>query len=119
MEPVPQDIHTAVREDMDNAYEEAALGVAQARQGAVALAAGGACGLLALWSAHTTLLRGLERVWEPQRVAGALTLLYASGASVLVHYGSKRLRVARGASSEALHSSLDVVRHVVDELKEG
>ncbi|MET9800864.1 hypothetical protein [Streptomyces sp. NPDC006368] len=103
---------------MDDVWEEAALGVEEARQGILTLAAGGACGLLAVVSAHTALLRALERVCDPRRAAGALTLAYASGASVLVHYGSKRLRVARAASREALHSSLDVVRHVADELKD-
>ncbi|MER7110303.1 phage holin family protein [Streptomyces sp. NPDC000229] len=124
MEQSVQDVHhtvgeeTTVREDIETAREEAALGLSEARHGVAALAAGGACGLLALWSAHSTLVRALERVWAPQRVTGALTVVYASGASVLVHYGSKRMRVARTASREALHSSVDVVRQVVDELKD-
>ncbi|MDN3293321.1 phage holin family protein [Streptomyces ficellus] len=119
MQSSPQDMSTVVREEMDNARQEAALGLSEARRGAVALAAGGACGLLALWSAHTTLLRHLERAWEPQRVTGVLTVVYASGASALVRYGSRKLGVARSASGEALHSSLDVVRHVADELRDG
>ncbi|MFF8833395.1 phage holin family protein [Streptomyces sp. NPDC015131] len=125
MEQSVQDVHTlvredtTVREDIEAAREEAALGLSEARHGAVALAAGGACGLLALWSAHSAIVRGLERVWAPERVAGALAVAYASGASVLVHYGSKRVRVARTASREALSSSADAVRHLVDELKDG
>ncbi|MFC8918323.1 phage holin family protein [Streptomyces sp. NPDC057116] len=119
-----EDVHTMAREDttvregIDTARDEAALGLSEARHAVVALAAGGVCGLLALLSAHSTLVRGLERVWAPEKVTGALTVVYASGASVLVHYGSKRMRVARAASHKALHSSVDVVRHVVDELKD-
>ncbi|MEU9982939.1 phage holin family protein [Streptomyces sp. NPDC050856] len=111
-----QDVHTVMREEMGNAREEATLSLTEAQRGIVALTAGGAFGVLAMWSAHTTLLRGLERVWDPQRVAGVLTLAYASGASALFHYGSKRLRVARGASREVLHSSMNVVRQVADEI---
>ncbi|MFF8288590.1 phage holin family protein [Streptomyces sp. NPDC016309] len=118
MEQSVPDVHTSLREDIDTAREEAALGVAEARHGMAALAAGGACGLLALWSAHQVLLRGLERVWRPGPAAGALTVVYASGASALLHYGSKRLRVAQDASREAVHASVDVVRHVVEELKD-
>ncbi|MFI6104867.1 phage holin family protein [Streptomyces sp. NPDC051310] len=119
MQSSSQDVHTVVREELDHAREEAAFGVSEAGQGVAVLAAGGACGLLALLSAHTTLLRGLERVWDPQKVAGVLTLAYASGASVLLLRGSKKLRAARAASREALHSSLDVARLVAEELKDG
>ncbi|MEV3993532.1 phage holin family protein [Streptomyces sp. NPDC049837] len=119
MQSSAQDDHIEVREELDHAREAAAHGFSEAGQGVAALAAGGACGLLALWSAHTTLLRVLERVWEPRKVTGALTLAYASGACALLHHGSKRLRAARTESRDALRASVEVVRYVADELKDG
>ncbi|MEE1752837.1 phage holin family protein [Streptomyces sp. SP18CS02] len=119
MQPLTPEVIAVVREDMEYVKEEAGLILSEARQGAAALAAGGACGLLALWSGHTALLRRLEQIWPSHRVAGALALAYAGGASALSTYGLRKARQARAASRETVLASRDMVEHIADELKQG
>ncbi|MFE1578351.1 hypothetical protein [Streptomyces fradiae] len=105
-----------VREELGDAVAEAVDGT---RGGVSALAAGGACGLLAVLTAHTALRDRLARTWSPELAAGALALTYAGGAMALVRYGRTRLRLAREASREAVEVSREAVARTVDEIARG
>ncbi|OEJ97678.1 hypothetical protein [Streptomyces thermolilacinus] len=105
-----------VREELGGAVAEAVGGT---RSGLSALAAGGACGLLAALMGHAALQERLARAWSPEAAAAALALTYATSATALVTYGKARLRRARAASREALDVSRDAVARTADELAHG
>ncbi|MFJ8696828.1 hypothetical protein [Streptomyces roseolilacinus] len=105
-----------VREELGDTVAEAVAGT---RGGLSAVAAGGACGLLAALTAHAALQERLARAWSPEIAAGALTLAYVTGASALLRYGQARLRRAREASREALEVSREAVVRTADELARG
>ncbi|NKY15637.1 phage holin family protein [Streptomyces somaliensis] len=105
-----------VREELGGTVTEAVVGT---RDGLSAVAAGGACGLLAALTAHSALQERLARAWSPGAAAGVLALVYASGASVLLRYGRTRLRRAREASHQALEVSREAVVRTADELARG
>ncbi|MFF8386912.1 phage holin family protein [Streptomyces kanasensis] len=104
------------REELGDTVTEA---VTEGRGGLSALAAGGACGLLATLTAHSAIQQRLSRAWSPEVAAGVLTLAYATGASALVRYGRTRLRRAREASRETVDLSRETVVRTVDELARG
>lgn len=106
----------SVREELGGTVTEAVAGT---RGGLSAIAAGGACGLLAALTAHAALQERLARAWSPEVAAGALTLAYATGASALFRYGRVRLRRAREASREALEVSREAVARTAEELARG
>ncbi|URM88768.1 hypothetical protein LUW75_00615 [Streptomyces sp. MRC013] len=106
----------SVREELGGTVGEAVTGT---RDGLSAIAAGGACGLLAALTAHSALQERLARAWSPGAAAGVLALAYASGASMLLRYGRARLRRAREASHEALEVSREAVVRTADELARG
>ncbi|MCS0636881.1 phage holin family protein [Streptomyces sp. LP05-1] len=119
----PQDVIAVVVEEVQNVREELGLTVADAvtetRNGVSAMAAGGACGLLAMLSAHTVLQDRLARVLPEPLAAGALSLVYAGGATALFRYGRTRFRRAREASRETVELSRETVERAVDELAHG
>ncbi|PRH81118.1 hypothetical protein C6N75_00520 [Streptomyces solincola] len=118
-----QDVVAMVVEEATSAREELGDTVAEAvgetRGGLSAIAAGGACGLLAALTAHTAIQQRLAKAWSPELAAGALTLAYATGASALFRYGQVRLRRAREASRETLEVSRDTFARTVDALAQG
>lgn len=68
--------------------------------GGVLLGAAGVCGVLALWSAHETLLRSLEPVLPGARAPALLGGMYATGAVTLALAARERLCAATGAAGD-------------------
>ncbi|MEU6486586.1 phage holin family protein [Streptomyces sp. NPDC046887] len=118
-----QDVVAVVVEEAMSAREELGETVAEAveetRGGLSAIAAGGACGLLAALTAHSAIQQRLAKAWSPELAAGALTLAYATGASALFRYGQVRLRRAREASRDTLEVTRDTVARTVEEIANG
>ncbi|MCK8677666.1 phage holin family protein [Streptomyces lichenis] len=115
-----QDVVAVVVEEAMSAREELGETVAEAveetRGGLSAIAAGGACGLLAALTAHSAVQQRLAKAWSPELAAGALTLAYATGATALFRYGQVRLRRAREASRDTLEVTRDTVARTVEEI---
>ncbi|MEV5510830.1 phage holin family protein [Streptomyces orinoci] len=97
-----RDVAAVVRQDVGPAREEAVATARETALATAALALSGACGVLALVSAHQAVLRAMERHWPPHRAAWALAAGYASGAAVLAWCGCGKAQEARRASREAL-----------------
>ncbi|MEU7968709.1 phage holin family protein [Streptomyces sp. NPDC049097] len=68
--------------------------------------AAGVCGVLALWSAHETLLRSLEPILPGARASAVLGGAYAMGALALAQAARRRLCAVPGRAADA-HDQTD------------
>ncbi|GAA3891970.1 phage holin family protein [Streptomyces sp. NPDC003631] len=64
--------------------------------------AAGVCGVLALWSAHETLVRSLEPILPGARASAVLGSAYAVGALALAQAARKRMCAVPGRPADAL-----------------
>ena len=87
--------------------------------GGALLGAAGVCGLLALWSAHETALRALERPLPGARASAVLGCAYATGAATLGLAARNRVRAAVDASTEALDQAHEAMPRAPERAEEG
>ncbi|MCA6096099.1 phage holin family protein [Streptomyces sp. SCA3-4] len=97
-----QDVGFLVRAELERARPGIATSLRRAGLGTGALVAAGACGILALLSAHEAALRTLERSLPPRCAAATLTGAYAVSATCLAWFGYRRLQDAQAATQQAL-----------------
>jgi hypothetical protein len=97
-----QDTAELARREIRAVQEEAMTALKRFGAGGALLAGAGTCGVLALWSAHETLLRGLESVMPRGRAAALLTFGYATAAAALAVAARERVRAAAEATAGAM-----------------
>lgn len=102
-----QDAADLVRQEVERLREAATSVIRRGGLGTAAVAGAGVCGVLALCSAHQSVLRALERTMSPQGAAAVLTAVYAAGAGALSVIGAGKLREAARASNNALRQTGD------------
>lgn len=109
-----RDTAELIRAELDRARDEL---IATARRTGVAtamLGSGGVCGVLALATGTTAMLRLFEKAMPPTRAAILLSTLYAGAGAGLAVAGVRRLQAARAAATAAMATADDDVRHARD-----
>lgn len=97
-----QDTAELARREVRAVQDEAMTALKRFGAGGALFAGAGACGVLALWSAHETLLRGLESVLPRGRAAALLTCGYATAAAALAVAARGRVQAAAEATAGAM-----------------
>jgi hypothetical protein len=104
-----QDTAQLARHEILAVQSEVRAALRRMGAGGALLGAAGVCGLLALWSAHETALRALERALPGARAPAVLGCLYATGAAALGLAARDRVRAAVEASADALDQAREAV----------
>ena len=97
-----QDTTELAREEIRAVQDEVMTALKRFGAGGALLAGAGTCGVLALWAAHETLLRGMESVLPRGRAAAVLTCAYAAAAVGLGFAARDRVQAAARATAGAL-----------------
>ncbi|GAA2905287.1 phage holin family protein [Streptomyces mexicanus] len=102
-----RDAAELARDEVRAMRDDLLAGVRRFGAGGALFAGAGLCGVLALWSAHQTVLRGLEAVLPRARAAAALTGVYGSCAALLALAGRNRVKAAAAVTADALEKQAD------------
>ncbi|MFF8596881.1 phage holin family protein [Streptomyces sp. NPDC015220] len=105
-----QDAAELARREVRAMQGDLMAGLRRFEEGGALFAGAGVCGILALWTAHETVLRALESVMPRGRAAAVLTCVYGSGAAVLALAARDRVSSAAEAAADALDREADDLR---------
>ncbi|WP_129311413.1 phage holin family protein [Streptomyces sp. L2] len=97
-----QDTTELARQEIRAVQEEVMTALKRFGAGDALLAGAGTCGVLALWAAHETLLRGMESLLPRGPAAALLTCTYAAAAVGMGLAARGRVRSAAQATAGAL-----------------
>ncbi|WNM32927.1 phage holin family protein [Streptomyces sp. Li-HN-5-11] len=105
-----QDAADLARREVRAVQGDLMAGLRRFEAGGALLGGAGVCGILAVWAAHETVLRGLERVMPRGRAAAVLTCAYGSAAAALAVAARDRVNAAADAAADALEKEADGMR---------
>ncbi|MFI2646031.1 phage holin family protein [Streptomyces sp. NPDC018610] len=105
-----QDAAELARREVRAMRGDLMAGLRESAAGGALFAGAGVCGILALCTAHETVLRALESVMPRGRAAALLTCFYGSGAVVLALAARDRVGAAADVTAEALEKEADDIR---------